>query len=284
MKNYTDTEVLDSRLVTITPQVASEMICANEGNRKLKESTVKNYASQMARGSWKETGDVIRVSETGNLLDGQHRLHAIVRSGVSFRFNVTTLRFTGEQSGTESAVGIPIDIGNKRSTDVILGELKENVATARVLIKVADGLSSGGDNEIIGKYIDCFRRSMEVVNRASINRVRVVGHSAVKAAVIARHAMGLDYTAELHSISLDRFNEVSPLWMSWYRKVLGLADTGGKARESIFVHTWALTDPEKQAARISVLSIRGNAGYQKYFDDARYQISEILNDSTKELA
>jgi hypothetical protein len=42
-----------------------------------------SYAEAMRRGQWKFNGDSIRLSKTNVLLDGQHRLHAVVESGTS---------------------------------------------------------------------------------------------------------------------------------------------------------------------------------------------------------
>jgi hypothetical protein len=56
----------------------------------MEDDTVSKYSGELEGGRWVESGDTIRFSDRGVLLDGQHRLKAIVESGVPARFIVTT--------------------------------------------------------------------------------------------------------------------------------------------------------------------------------------------------
>lgn len=71
----------------ISPIKAAEYLKFNKSNRHLVESRVLFYQRQMEAGRWKMTGDPIKFDGT-NLIDGQHRLQAIVRSGVTLRIVV----------------------------------------------------------------------------------------------------------------------------------------------------------------------------------------------------
>jgi hypothetical protein len=53
----------------------------NDQNRTLTKNTVDKYAREMTRGEWAFIGDPIRFDRGGELLDGQHRLAAVVKSG-----------------------------------------------------------------------------------------------------------------------------------------------------------------------------------------------------------
>lgn len=68
---------------TITPAKAKEYLSHNRDNRNLRRKRILSYASQMKRGQWKNTGDPIRFASNGRLLDGQHRLQAVVEAEVS---------------------------------------------------------------------------------------------------------------------------------------------------------------------------------------------------------
>lgn len=68
-------------LKTITPALAEEFLSKNVKNRKILESQVDFYARQMKAEQWKLTGDSIKFSNEGALLDGQHRLRAIIKLG-----------------------------------------------------------------------------------------------------------------------------------------------------------------------------------------------------------
>lgn len=67
-----------TEVIRITPEMALDMLCKNSANRKIRQSRVKYYAEQMRAGNWHLTGQGITFAKDGTLLDGQHRLHAIV--------------------------------------------------------------------------------------------------------------------------------------------------------------------------------------------------------------
>lgn len=66
----------------ITPDRAHELLKLNHNNRNLARRFVDRYASDMEAGLWRDVGDPLRFSKD-RLLDGQHRLHAIIKSGVT---------------------------------------------------------------------------------------------------------------------------------------------------------------------------------------------------------
>lgn len=71
------------RYVLVTPQMASEWLKANTGNRKMRETSVVAFAGDMAAGEWIPNHQGIAFGTSKRLLDGQHRLAAIVRARVS---------------------------------------------------------------------------------------------------------------------------------------------------------------------------------------------------------
>lgn len=71
-------------VIKITPQKAREWLdTTNTHNRKVSDVHVKKLAKSMREGKWVANGQSISFSADGTLLDGQHRLSAIVASGVS---------------------------------------------------------------------------------------------------------------------------------------------------------------------------------------------------------
>ena len=77
-----------SGLEEITPEIAAAMLAANTRNRNLRGRLVEVYAADMAKGAWQFTGEAIKFAVDGSLLDGQHRLAAIVQSGCTVRLLV----------------------------------------------------------------------------------------------------------------------------------------------------------------------------------------------------
>lgn len=73
---------------TVTPERAKEYLERNKGNRQLSKRTVQTYAEAIKRGEWKFNGESIKFDGAGNLIDGQHRLHAIVLAGIAVELAV----------------------------------------------------------------------------------------------------------------------------------------------------------------------------------------------------
>ena len=70
----------NARIVEITPEIASELLKRNHSNRRLSNRTVRELASAIKRGEYQLNGEAIKLDTEGNLLDGQHRLTAVVQS------------------------------------------------------------------------------------------------------------------------------------------------------------------------------------------------------------
>ena len=68
----------------ITPDMASRMLETNiEKNRKVRPDRVRLYAQHMRSGDWRMTGEPI-IFNSGELIDGQHRLMACIEAKTSF--------------------------------------------------------------------------------------------------------------------------------------------------------------------------------------------------------
>lgn len=68
--------------VTVTPQIAEHWLGFNVANRTVTKAKLAQFKDDMARGEWRPQGDTIRFSH-GKLLDGQHRLVALLLAGVT---------------------------------------------------------------------------------------------------------------------------------------------------------------------------------------------------------
>ena len=81
----------------VTPKIAKEWLEFSEKdeefrNRKLDEARVKQYTSDMKAGRWQsETGENIKFAPDGVLIDGQHRLHSIIRANVLTQSHATSI-------------------------------------------------------------------------------------------------------------------------------------------------------------------------------------------------
>lgn len=103
----------------VTPCLAAKWLAKNTHNRNLRETTVANYVRDMLNGAWSPNHQGIAIGEDGALMDGQHRLSAIARSGVSVPMLVCT-DVPRQIEGVESRVMDTVDRGNARSIPDIL--------------------------------------------------------------------------------------------------------------------------------------------------------------------
>ena len=68
-----------SKVENITPIKAAEYLKRNKGNRPLSVNLVNFFARQMPDG-WRLTHQGIAFDTEGNLIDGQHRLNAVIKA------------------------------------------------------------------------------------------------------------------------------------------------------------------------------------------------------------
>lgn len=78
-----------AKQVLITKEIAEWMMKSNTGNpRKLSMSVAAKYAADMRGGRWGTDATPICFGKDGRLLNGQHRLTAVILSGVACTFLV----------------------------------------------------------------------------------------------------------------------------------------------------------------------------------------------------
>jgi hypothetical protein len=71
----------------VSPKKAMELLERNNENRRLRLNTVNRYAADMKKGRWHaDTGETIKITNNGDILDGQHRLHAVIKSNTTQEF------------------------------------------------------------------------------------------------------------------------------------------------------------------------------------------------------
>lgn len=69
--------------------MAQVMLKNNKGNRAVRYTKVLQYAKDIKEGRWKsDTYEFIKISKTGKILDGQHRLIAVVKASIPVWFHV----------------------------------------------------------------------------------------------------------------------------------------------------------------------------------------------------
>lgn len=117
-------------LTTIGPEEAKRFLQKNKSNRKISRDNVRYLAEEMLSNRWVTNGETIIIGKTGRILDGQHRLQAIIKSGCT----VETMLCTGVAEKSFDT----INTGKSRNnTDVLHAEGNEHaVVLSRALNQV----------------------------------------------------------------------------------------------------------------------------------------------------
>ncbi|QCX81186.1 hypothetical protein C9F11_38015 [Streptomyces sp. YIM 121038] len=157
-------------VITITPELAQQLLKRNTRNRKLRERAVSDYARDITAGNWSLNGEALKLSANGDVLDGQHRLHAVIEAGVPVDMFVVI--------GLDPAAQETMDSGRKRSTaDVLALRSEENATTLAAVLRRVWAWQNG-DHRFKGRQspttAECaalleahpeLRRSAEIANR-----------------------------------------------------------------------------------------------------------------------
>lgn len=125
--------------VLITPEIATKMLEKNVGNRAISKPHLDFLTNQMSNGQWMYAADPIRIATNGKVLDGQHRLTAIVKSGKSLEMLVV--------SDLDESVFSVIDTGKGRSAGDVLSiasfsNAKLRASVARMILAYENGLQA----------------------------------------------------------------------------------------------------------------------------------------------
>jgi hypothetical protein len=105
---------INAKTQVITPALALQLIAdsVNFKNRTLSPNVIKNYCDQMKRGLWKSNGESLIIDQEGAVINGQHRLHAIIMADVPIELLVVR--------GVKRSAFNTLDKGRKRVSGDVL--------------------------------------------------------------------------------------------------------------------------------------------------------------------
>jgi len=178
-------------IMEVGPDLALEWLEGNTHNRPLKEAHVKRLSGEITAGRWRVTHQGIAFDTDGLLVDGQHRLWAIVESGQA----VTARVFFNEPLDNICVV----DSGERRSnldiltvTDQVGEVTAEDLATLRAMLA---GRSSHPVRMTPGEEAEHYQRHREAVEFA-VKHLGVSGTSGVATAAIRAVVARAYYSAD----------------------------------------------------------------------------------------
>jgi hypothetical protein len=190
--------LLRMAIMAVGPKQAAKWLEQNESNRRIRDSLVQQYARDMKAGRWRTNHQGIAVTDDGALLDGQHRLSAIVESGCTIDFVVFFYRRVTPEDV------VTIDGGCARSahdqaTIVGMKADQRRIAIANTMLKGRGRTARPTRMELLEFY----RTHEEAVNFAVaiLPKVRRVT-TAANCAVFARAFYTADHGRLIRAASL----------------------------------------------------------------------------------
>lgn len=153
--------------VDCTKDMAMDLLTLNDmgKNRYIDEKRIERYKKKLLKGKFPVNGETIKVSKTFKLIDGQHRLWAIVESGITLRILIVT--------GIEDKAMAFIDIGkNRTAVDmVVINEYRNHATSLAYCIKnliyyknTSKVSSSLSNADISNDEVDAFLEKKKQVN------------------------------------------------------------------------------------------------------------------------
>lgn len=117
--------------VLITPPMAARIVAKNSSNRPLRLGHVNYLSRCMTNKEFKTTHQGIAIDRNGNMVDGQHRLHAIMQSGIPQRMVIAY--------DVEADTFGALDQGLKRTHADILNAPTKLVEVSRLAATIISG-------------------------------------------------------------------------------------------------------------------------------------------------
>jgi hypothetical protein len=168
----------------ITPEDAAMLLQTNVNNRKLSRRRVEMYANDIKRGMWKLTGDTIKLAKnpkTGEvrLIDGQHRLHAIVSAGMPMQTVVATGlnedAFSVIDRGKTRTYNDVLSMSNIKNSNTVASVLRPIIALDAGLNPYGNGMELVTPEDVVNYAQENDEMIQWAVNRSFKMRERVSG-------------------------------------------------------------------------------------------------------------
>lgn len=250
-----------TEIIKITPELASEFLRKNTINRNIREKRVNQYVKEMQEGKWELNGESIKFNDKGELIDGQHRLSAIAKSGMTIEMCVV--------KDVPSTVTI-LDRGSGRSTadTLLIGGMDKKLANSVVVgivrhhIFITTGNGNVSDNDIkdfISEHSENLLKATQICsNRGDSRQYKVSVRSAViMLPIFYALESGIDYETCASFIDVLRsgfYNEKTQTAAVVCRNdimagVIRVHGSGGERKYSSYKIEKAISDYAKGIAR-----------------------------------
>lgn len=160
----------------VSPEMAAKFLADNASfQRKIRVGVVRDLANSITRGEWQLTHQAVAFDINGKLIDGQHRLNAVVRANMSVPMLVVR--------GVDATCFKVIDVGVKRTiADALMIGSREASIVSRIGRTII-GLHKPSPDQSL-KIYDEFAHTIEKVLAVSGRTVGIFNSAAAHSATV----------------------------------------------------------------------------------------------------
>jgi hypothetical protein len=207
--------MLNMKIERITPSIAAEYLKYNTDNRKLRPWWVNSLAGCIERNEWILTHQGVAFDTTGKLIDGQHKLHAILTAGIPTEVAV--------YRGISPEAFKVLDVGIKRTYSDITGLSVKTAEVCRWLAQLMYLGNSTPSAEQVLSIANCGVAELhdELWEHCATN-VAVIGSAPVRTAIVILMMSGHShrYMKELFAnLAYQNYSDLPPIGQAFIRQV-----------------------------------------------------------------
>lgn len=212
-----DANKITSNIIKITPDLARMFLAKNSVNRSIRNSNIKFFCNEIKTGSFKTTHQGIAIANDGTLLDGQHRLLAIIETNIPVEMLVT--------KNLDKSTFHAMDCGSSRSMADRTGFDQKVAECTRYLIRLGfnnnQAISKSAEMNINLAKAGVLDLHDELLSYARSNR-RIFGSAQVRSAAIIMVLNGheKDYVFNIYKNLVNQeFINLPPIALSFVKHV-----------------------------------------------------------------
>lgn len=229
--------MITSRIELVTPSVAEKFLAQNKSNRKVRPSWVDSLADSISRGEWLVTHQGIAFNNKGELIDGQHRLMAILQSKGAVKVMVTR--------GLKSDAFSVLDNGIKRTLTDQTNINRKTAEICTLLYQFAYGVRSPSAAQTTQIYNCGVGALSDELQAYAPSILPSVSTRAIRSAAVAKVISGVDkdYVFDMYrNMTLLKYTSLPPIAHSMLRQN-ATRKMGSSENVLAFSRGWKVFDP-----------------------------------------
>ena len=249
---YTHIPNEGARIQEVTPEVAEALLSKNVDNRRVQRSRVERYKVDLSDGRWDFHGQGITLGWQGILVDGQHRLLAILESQAPAKMLIV------RNDKFKKAHDARVDTQGKRADAFLLGEDRRHIGIAKALLKICNpwpGKASSVD--VVGDFYNLIRQDIHKFFEKVVTTPRSgFSNNGVQAGCILRiilHPDQTDYVTTQYKALVTRdYSKYTPLTCYLEKTLEKIGSSGGQGQLKRALYAYMGTDEtmaEKKSRR-----------------------------------